>query len=209
MIANFKEKEAEMANEYFAHNQLVRDLLMYLLCLEDRNDKPGFILIKLVFGINAAKQFLNQGINYTFIDQKVGFFRKISGQNRKKKKKDEDFSQKSFSKSLGNSTDKSSSSENLNSEINEKKSLNLDFLRKQIQKLGMQKIILLMKIYGVPMSYIDHWIWLHLQLGFDSKEFVSFHFLLSEVYNFDLYNYNPEIESILNLVDRKGKIGLM
>jgi hypothetical protein len=184
---------------------------MYLLCLESKKDKAGFILIKLIFGLNAAKQFLNQGINYTFIDQKIQIFRKFSNQHQKSEKRKKrqkikkDLSGSNgdlkLNSSLDHSTQKSLSSESIYSEIDDKTLSELTFLKEQIHTFGFSKIIILMKFFGVSQSYIDHWVWLHLNMGTHSEKFISFHQLLCEVYNFSLSNEsNPEFQKILKML---------
>jgi hypothetical protein len=167
--------------------------------------------MKLIFGKKTADLYINQGLNNTLIDQRIFLVRNI----RNIKEQNANLHSDNFCIQRINQICKSVSRQNfpdlnsnlsptLNSDVSttsDKDQNEFILIQNKTRKSNLFKKILLMKIYGIPESYIGHWIWLHETFGLNSKIFFSFHHLLSEVYNLDLKNENTEFKRIVEVFE--------
>jgi hypothetical protein len=190
----------------------VIEIIKYLLCLETGDEKAGFVLIKLIFGKSAGKLFVKQGINNTLMEQRAQMFKFLESKIKKKfvestKNSDRENGDKfNLSKKLRESqisTDKDvSSTENNDMKVTEVNPQSLTTPQKVDNQIVLNNIVSCMKIYGIPMKYIDHWLWLQGNAGSFPEKFVSFHGLLSSAYNLDPRNENQDLQKVF------GNLGL-
>lgn len=205
-ICQINQKLNMISEEILSHNRLVIEIVKYLLCLETGNEKAGFVLIKLIFGKSAGKLFVKQGINNTLMEKRLEMFKFLQTKIKEKfaecpnRGKNELNFKVNLSKKTRESqisTDKDlSSTENLlinNSKTNPQSCVNPQKIDNQILQ---NNIISLMKIYGIPMKYIDHWLWLHRNSGIFPEKFVSFHELICTTYNLDPRNQNEDFKIV-------------
>lgn len=209
-VATFDYNCGHMLREFRSKNRFIRLVLQFLLCLDTSQDRAGFILIKLVFGGHAADLFLNQGINNTLIDQKNQLLHQIKHKSKPDLTASDAQNVSQMAKVVRPIAKHSGSSE-----TDSGKSLSLDptspvrikiraddlpELRLRVEALGMAKVVLLMKIYGVPFRYVDHWVWLFSNSDQEASKFLEFHALLKKVYNLNLTQRQSEFDKILDVL---------
>lgn len=197
-VSAFNLSRPHLLEEFFSKNQFIRMLLRFLLSLDTSRDRAGFILIKLVFGAHAADLFLNQGINNTLIDQKNEILLQIN--SRLAPARPASAAKPNEFGSLETDSSKSVSADLESPARDAGRSKGLSLLRQRVEALGMSKVVLLMKIYGVPFDYIDHWVWLFSRSQQSAAKFLGFHRLLKQVYNLKLTQQQSEFDKILGML---------
>lgn len=194
-VSAFNHSRPHLLDEFFSKNQFIRMLLRFLLSLDSSRDRAGFILIKLVFGAHAADLFLNQGINNTLIDQKNEILLQINSRLAPARP-----ASAAKPNEIGSLETDSSKSVSADLESPARDAGRLSLLRQRVEALGMSKVVLLMKIYGVPFDYIDHWVWLFSRSQQSAAKFLDFHQLLKQVYNLKLTQQQSEFDKILGML---------
>lgn len=205
-ISQFNSKFGEIKKEILSHNRLIWEIVMYLTCLETGDEQAGFILIKLIFGKSAAELFLKQGINNTLMDQRITLFKNLRIQTKMRLVTPPKSPSRSSSRILNTpqkikgsllTVDGASQTEHSYHKSNTPNPQNRQFIQNVDNFEILNKVISLMKIYGIPMRYIEHWLWLFRFSHCLPNKFLSFHDLLCNVYNLDPRNDHPDFQQIL------------
>lgn len=169
-------------------------MLVYVLELRDRLDRPGHTLIKLVFGKNAADLFGSQGINDAYRAQRQRTLNLLGGRaetaisSSKRPNLDmqiENVYESNYhSKGSGRRPEMTASCKRESPARTVKFSDPEPVLDSEGRRDHVETTRMRMGRCGVPVKYIEHWSWLTRNCEAVGPELARFDNLLNQVYCF-------------------------